>query len=161
MNPVRVIDMIEDACHSLAVPKDGEDPRPWRKAVRAFLILIVAANLGHFIWAWNGLQYVGVSGPALADDVHELEREILIEVDDRISEAIVPLQEKAESTDRMTRALLRASYRPQIEAKVRERCDTTDARERAAINTELYRLKREYADLAGEPFGEEPTCDQV
>jgi len=119
-----------------------------------FLTIIIGL---HLAWSWGHLAAMGFVGPAYADE----QQKILAEVDRKIDEKIKPLQDKMDSTERTSKAILRAIYLPQVRAKVAERCASDSTAEKQAINTELDRIKAEYESLSGEEFGREPTCEQV
>lgn len=134
----------------LRPPKPSEDPTPWRQSVFTTLSLLLVYSACHALWSFGLMTSYGYAGPITEE-----------QVDDKIAAAVKPLQDKVNSTDQTSKAILKALYLPQVRAKVRERCDTTDAQKRANINRELDRIREEYKNLAGHEFGPNPRCDEV
>lgn len=149
-NPLKIIDWIGDVTKSLSVPSHSEDPTTWRRAVRAFIILLTVGLSLHVLWSAGLLRVgeYGFIGPARA-------------AEKAIEAKLKPLQESVDSTQQGMRAILRALYNERIREKVRHRCDTDDPERRADINRQLDSLKREFKTLSGEDYGDEPTCEQV
>lgn len=134
----------------LRPPKPSDDPTPWRQSVFTALSLLLLYSACHALWSLGLMASYGYAGPVTET-----------QVDSKIAAAIKPLQDKVNSTDQTSKAILRALYLPQVRAKVRERCDTTDAQKRANINRELDRIREEYKNLSGHEFGPDPRCDEV
>lgn len=157
LNPIKAVEWAGDLFRSINVPAPDVDPTSWRKAVRAMIILLAAVVGMHLAWSWGHLAALGFVGPAYADE----QERILKQVDTKIDEKIKPLQDKIDSTERTSKAILLAIYLPQVRSKVAERCASDDTQEKQEINRELDRIKAEYESLSGEPFGREPSCEQV
>ena len=123
------------AARAILPPNGDEDPRPWRINV-FFSLLCIWSILGFHIASTSGwLIALGISGVANAGELA--------------------------AVDTRTKAILYAIYSPQVRAKVRARCDTTDAAEVEKINTELDRLLNAYKAGADEDYKPIPTCAEV
>lgn len=139
-----------DGAKQLRPPDHGTDPHHWRWVVFWCLVLIIPLTLTHIATATFGAEWFGIARYARAD-----------EVDEKIAKAITPIETKISGTQRTMDSILKAIYLPQVRQKVRERCDTKDARERQKINVELDRIKTEYRTLSGNDFGTVPSCNEV
>jgi len=116
-------------------PGHEEDPTQWRRLVFVTLTTMVFVMGLHLAAAKGFLEPYGLSGFASTAQVKEVENK--------------------------TDSILYAIYAPQIRATIRERCDTSDPREREQINKRLDRILREYEAATGERFQPIPRCDEV
>ena len=130
-----MIKEIKDGIRSLVPPANGEDPRPWRINVFVTLLVLIAVLAFHLASVNGYLSGLGIPAVAKADEL------------EKVTEG--------------NHAILKAIYSPQIRAKIRARCDTSDADTRERINKELDRLLNEYKLGAGKDFTPMPTCTEV
>ena len=152
-----MINIIRSILRALYPPQRDDDPYPWRVGVFLWLVVLLILAGGGIAADLGGLSRFGLHSVVRAN-----------EVDAKISNAVGSMEQKideigrkADNADRTSQSILKALYLPQIRAKIRERCDTSDGMERAVINKELDRINDEYTRLSGESLGIAPRCDEV
>lgn len=116
-------------------PEDGADPTPWRRSTFVLIWGTIATLAIHIAGVRGYLEFMGVKRTATVADV--------------------------ETIDSRTKSILYAIYAPQVRGLVRERCDTTDRRERERINSVLDRVLRDYKEASGADFAPMPSCQEV
>lgn len=121
----------------------------WRWTVSAMLVV----SMVFMVWALGGVPKI--QGLAFASDLQEVEAKI----DVKIQQALVPVNEKLEASDKYLKRLVSKDIRADIFEKLTSYCAAT-AGTKARLREELDTLQDEYEEATGNRYPE-PRCEDV